>query len=263
MTTDAFLSLFAGREAHEPRDPMKAAQASMRPALPRRFYTRASAEPGADGHTLCLDGRTARTPGRRPVTVASAALASALAEEWNGIVSDIDPARMPLTRLINAALDGVATAMEPVREEILAFAGSDLICYRAEAPERLATRQDEAWSPYVAFARDHLGARLSLAAGVIHVAQPQPAIAAVRVALDQMQDPVALAALSSVTSLTGSAIMALALKAGFRPPEQVWRDAHVDDDYQFEVWGRDEEAEHRLALRRRDFDAAALILSHA
>jgi chaperone required for assembly of F1-ATPase len=263
MTTDAFLSLFDSREAHEPRDPMKAAQASMRSARPRRFYANASAAFGPDGYTLLLDGKTARTPGRRSLTVPSKGIAEALAAEWNAVVDEIDPTRMPLTRLVNAGLDGVAAAMEPVREEILAFAGSDLICYRAEAPERLAARQEEAWGPYIAFARDHLGARLSLAAGVMHVRQDEASLAAIRAALAMVDDPVRLAALSSVTSLTGSAVMALALAHGARDPAQVWHDAHVDDAYQLEVWGRDEEAEHRLAVRRHDFDAAALILSHA
>jgi chaperone required for assembly of F1-ATPase len=261
MSTDAFLSLFDPRDAHEPRDPMKAAQAGMRPALPARFYALATVEARDGAYHLLLDGKGARTPARQPLAAQARALAEALAAEWNAQGALIDPAQMPLTRLVNAALDGVAGQAEAVRAEIVRYAGSDLICYRADSPAALAERQAAAWDPLVGFAREALGARLILAEGVMHVPQPEHVRERVAAAVAAIPTPVPLAALSSLTSLTGSAIIALALAHGALNGDAAWSAAHVDEDYQAEIWGLDEEASARQVFRRRDFDAALLALT--
>ena len=72
---------------------------------------------------------------------------------------------MPLTRLLNSAIDGVARTMAETRAEIARYAGSDLLCYRAEALETLAERQAEAFDPTLRWAAETLGARLRIAAG--------------------------------------------------------------------------------------------------
>lgn len=262
MPTDQFLSMFTEPGRAERPDPVRAAQAGMKPGLPRRFYADAAAVAVEDGRfRLALDGRPARTPARNLLAVDSAAVAGAIADEWRAQREVIDPATMPLTRLVNAALDGVAAEPEATRAEVVRYAGSDLICYRAEGPEALAARQSALWDPVLAWARDELGARLNLAAGVMHVPQDDEALARVSQAVAEVPAPLPLAALASATSLTGSALLSLALARGFRPPDEVWDAAHVDESYQAEIWGRDEEAEARLALRRREFDAAAFILT--
>lgn len=261
MSTDAFLSMFMGEGATRQPDPVKAAQAGMKTHLPRRFYKKAHVL-AKDGHYhIALDGRTARTPARNQLAVGSLPLASAIAEEWDAQGQEINPARMPLTRLINAALDGVARESQAVRDEIVRYAGSDLLCYRAEQPGSLVALQTETWDPILGWARERLGARMQLAAGIVHLAQDNESLEAVARAVARIEAPVPLAALSTVTSLTGSALLALALAHGHADPDAIWNAAHLDENWQAEIWGRDDEAEARLSTRRLDYDAAAFVLT--
>jgi chaperone required for assembly of F1-ATPase len=243
-------------------DPIRAAQANMRQPVVKRFYKAAEVrevEPGV--FALALDGRAARTPGRNPLAATSASLMARVAEEWERQGDTLDPAEMPLTRLLNSAIDGVARTMDETRADIARYAGSDLVCYRAEAPESLAERQRVAFDPILRWAEETLGARFNLAAGVIHVAQPPESLTALRSALDAVHDPAALAALSVVTTLTGSALIALAVKDGFLDPAEAWRAAHVDEDFQSEQWGVDAEAMTRRRARWREMDAAATVMA--
>ncbi len=263
MSTDAFLSLFSGRDAATPIDPMKAAQGSMRNALPRRFYTEAGTELRDGQWHLLLDGRPARTPAKRFLAVDDNTVAQALAAEWQAQDEVIHPAGMPLTRLLNAAIDGVALQAEAVRDEIVRYAGNDLICYRADTPAELVQLQGDAWDPLMAWVRSHLGASLLTARGIVHAQQPASAVKGIEGAVRNVAAPVPLAALSLVTTLTGSAVIALALALGHLDADAAWAAAHVDEDYQSRVWGADDEAIARHANRRRDFDAAALVLASA
>jgi chaperone required for assembly of F1-ATPase len=245
------------------KDPMRAAQANMRPAPVRRFFK--AVEVGeADGrHALLLDGRRARTPGRNPVAAHSRPLMLEVAAEWERQSEIIDPTEMPLTRLLNSAIDGVVHTMAETRADILSYAGSDLLCYRAEEPETLAARQAQAFDPVLHWAADSLRARFNVTAAVMHVAQPPEALKAIRAALDAFTDPVELAALSVMTTLTGSALLALAVARGFLSVEAAWRAAHVDEDSQAEKWGADAEAVARRQARQREFEAAATALKLA
>jgi chaperone required for assembly of F1-ATPase len=261
MSTDAFLSMFGAREEHEPRDPMKAAQGGMRNVLPKRFYAAVSVELRQGLWHLLLDGKVARTPARQPLAVDNEAIAAAIADEWQAQDSQISPATMPLTRLVNAAIDGVRDADVPVREEIVRYAGSDLICYRAETPRELAERQCAIWDPLLAWTREALGADLKPANGIIHVTQPPKALTRIAEAVAAIAAPVPLAALSAATTISGSAVIALALAHGRLDADAAWQASSVDEDYQASVWGTDDEAVFRQANRRRDFGAAALALA--
>ena len=242
-------------------DPMRAARAAQaKPALPRRFYTEAGLREEAGGFVLVLDGRPARTPGRSPLALPGRAAAAALAAEWQAQRDTIDPATMPLTRLANTAIDGVAPAMARVAEEVARYGASDLLCYRAGEPPRLVERQDALWNPVLDWAREALGARFMLAQGVVFVAQPEPAREAVRRAVDAIVDPFGLAALSTVTSLTGSVLLGLALAHGHLDTAAAWTAAHCDEDFQMEVWGADDEALERRARRWAEMQAAAVLL---
>ena len=242
-------------------DPVRETQAGLKKALPRRFYKQAAVMPGAEGgFVVALDGKPVRTPSRQELGVAHAGLAEALAAEWEAQKDKIDPATMPLTRLVNTAIDGVAAAQEEVFEEILRYAGSDLLCYRADAPEALVAREAELWDPYLDWAAS-MGARLVLSEGIVHVEQPAEAIRAVAALLRRYATPLQLTALHTVTSLTGSLILALALAEGQADADEIWAAAHVDEDFNIAHWGEDHEAAARRAKRLIDFEAAVLILS--
>jgi chaperone required for assembly of F1-ATPase len=186
-----------------------------------------------------------------------------VAEEWERQRDTIDPADMPMTRLLNSAIDGVAHTMAETRADILSYAGSDLICYRAEEPDTLVARQAHVFDPVLRWAAESLGARFNVTNGVMHVAQPPEALAAIDAELGAYDDPVALAALSVMTTLTGSALLALAVARGYLLPEAAWQAAHVDEDFQAERWGADAEAAARRKARWREFEAAAAALKLA
>jgi chaperone required for assembly of F1-ATPase len=244
---------------NQPLDPMEAARRGGRPSLRKRFYEKAAAGDFAEaGYPVLLDGRSVRTPGRRPLAAPTRALAQAIAGEWSAQGDLIDPARMPLTRLSNSVIDAVVDRPAPVADEVAKYLGSDLLCYRAEGPDGLVARQAEIWDPLLAFARDDLGARFVQVEGVTFKPQPEHAVAAARAHIPQ--DAWRLGAVSSITTLTGSAILALALAKDAVTAETAWTAAHLDDDWQMAQWGRDELALQRRAFRRGEFDAAATVL---
>jgi chaperone required for assembly of F1-ATPase len=243
--------------AEEPADPVKAARQAMRPAPPKRFYDQAAIAERDGAFLLTLDGRPARTPGRHPLAVPTRALGAALAEEWQAQGAEIDPARMYLTRLVNSAIDAVAGSMREVAEDIVKYARSDLTCYRAGEPDRLVAEQAAAWDPVLAFAYEELGARFVLGEGVTFVEQPEAAVAAVRARIGDERSPFRLAALHVMTTLTGSALIALAHASGRLSAAGAWAAAHVDERFQERVWGEDEEALRRRVRREADFNAAS------
>lgn len=242
----------------EPVDPVRRARELSRSDLPKRFYTSVSVVEEQGAHAIVLDGRPVRTPARSPLRVPSLRVAEALAAEWTAQGERIDPGTMPLTRLVNTALDGVATAAAETADDIARYAGSDLLCYRAEGPERLAARQTAAWDPVLDWAGKRLQVRFRLAEGVMPIEQDPALIGALRAALPD--DPLRLAALHTITTLTGSAVLAFALLEGRLSGEEAWNAAHVDEDWEIELWGEDAEATARRAYRRAEFDAAMLLM---
>jgi chaperone required for assembly of F1-ATPase len=236
-------------------DPTAAARRNMR-ALKRRFYVGVEVDPA--GAAIALDGRPIRTPGRRALAAPTRPLAEAIAAEWRAQQEFIDPAAMPLTRLANSIIDGVAAAADEVAREIADYLGSDLVCYRAAAPERLAARQAVHWDPVVAWARDSLGAPFAVRQGVMHAAQPDSAIAAARAQIPR--HPWRLGAVHAITTLTGSALIALAVAAGAIGRDAAWAAAHVDEDWNMERWGCDEVALKRRAYRFAEMTAATRVL---
>jgi chaperone required for assembly of F1-ATPase len=259
MSTDAFLARFGAPGASQP-DPVAAAQSAMRNALPRRFYEQAAVLERDGLFHVALDGKTARTPARKPLAVTSRPAAEALAAEWQAQLEKIDPARMPLTRLVNSALDGVVDQQEAVRAEIVRYAGSDALCYRAAEPDTLVERQGAIWNPIITGVEAAIGARFVLAEGVTFAAQPAGTLEAVAARVATIPAPLSLAGAHNVMTLTGSTILMLALADGQLDPDAVWNAAHLDEDYQIAIWGQDEDAAERRVIRRREFDAAALLL---
>jgi chaperone required for assembly of F1-ATPase len=228
-------------------------------SLPKCFYKDVAVKAEGAGAALLLDGKTVRTPAKKPLVLPSRALAEAVADEWRAQGERIDPTTMPLTKLANSAIDGVAGREQAVIDDIMNHAASDLLCYRAPGPRGLVEAQAKHWDTVLAWAKEALGAPLVLGEGVVHVAQPQASLDRLRQALAG-RDPFSLAALHVMTALTGSALLALAAALGRLTPEEAWRAAHVDEDWQVSQWGEDQEAAERRANRRRDFTAAARTL---
>ena len=253
---DIFSEIFA----EEAVNPVEVARRSLRPQLPRRFYARSHVGEGPEGFSALLDDKPVRTPARRMLAAPVRALAEAIAAEWEAQREVIDPALMPLTRLANSIIDGVADAPAPAAALIAKYLGTDLICYRAPGPEGLRARQELHWSPVLDWARADLDARFILGEGVMHVRQPDAAIANAAKAIPH--DAWRLGALSSITTLTGSGLLALALLHGRLSIDEAWSAAHVDEDWQMEQWGRDEVALARRAFRLKEMQAAASVLAH-
>jgi chaperone required for assembly of F1-ATPase len=237
-------------------DPVEMARRDQKKALPKRFYAQAHFDLRDGGHVLLLDGKPARTPGRKTLSLPTEAAARLVAEEWQAQAELIDPATMPVTRIVNSALDGVANEMDAVRAEITRYAGSDLVCYRASEPEGLVQAQALLWDPVLEFARHDLGARMVLAEGIMFAQQPDHAMAAVARAVEEIEGAIPLAALHVMTTLTGSTLIALAIARGKLDVEAAWAAAHADEDYQMRIWGADAEALERRARRWTEMKSA-------
>lgn len=244
-------------EEPQPVDPTKAAQRAFKTERPKRFYKEASLGEGEGAYALLLDGRPARTPARRPLALPTRALGEAVAAEWAAQGETIDPGTMPLTRIANSAIDGVADQREAVIDDLAKYAGSDLVCYRAGEPSRLVAEQAAAWDPILDLIREETGARFVLSEGVTFVSQPETAVAAVRARIAAEPSTFRIAALHVMTTLTGSVLVALACALGRIGPEEAWRAAHADEIYQESVWGQDDQAMARRTARWADFLAAA------
>ncbi|WP_413993143.1 ATP12 family chaperone protein [Labrys okinawensis] len=241
-------------------DPMHSAQKGMKPELPKRFYKQAHVVEKDGLLAVALDGRVARTPAKALLAFSSSDIMQALAEEWNAQADHIDPFAMPMTRIANSAIDGVRQTRQAVIDEIAKYGGSDLLCYRADTPAELVRRQNEAWNPVLEWSVRNVGAELTLTEGIIHKAQPPEALAAIARAVSTF-DELGLASLHVITTLTGSVVLALAVARGHLEPEAAWAAAHVDEDYQIELWGSDEEAQQRRAWRWREMEAASRLLA--
>ncbi|WP_117191076.1 ATP12 family chaperone protein [Rhizobium terrae] len=241
------------------QDPTRRAQIQMQKPLPKRFYTEVSVAEGEGGHAIQLDGKPVRTPARNGLVAPTARLAELIRDEWANQVDVIDPGTMPVTRLVNTAIDGIAPDTQPVFEDILRFSSSDMLCYRAEGPANLVARQNERWDPIIDWAASTLGARFILIEGIMPQEQPKEAIAAFAVTLRKYDTAIELAVLHTVTTLTGSAILALAFAEGRITGEEAWTLAHLDEDWTNEHWGTDAEAEHRRAKRHDEMQAATAV----
>jgi chaperone required for assembly of F1-ATPase len=250
--------LFDEVAGKSPLDPEEAVRRATRAPRRQRFYARAGVVEAPDGFVITLDDKPVRTPSGRALAAPNREIADGIVAEWDGQQETIDPLTMPLTRLANSVIDAVVDRVEAVIDDVAKYFGSDLLFYRAGHPEALVAREAAHWDPIVFWAADALGAHFILAEGIVHVRQPDSAIAAARAALPT--NAWSIAALHVVTTLTGSALLALALMRGVIDQDQAWAAAHVDEDWNIEQWGRDEEVAARRAARRVDFRAAAAVL---
>jgi chaperone required for assembly of F1-ATPase len=227
--------------------------------LPRRFYKKAELAAEDDLFVVSLDRRRAKTPGRAPLGVPDRVVGEALAAEWDAQIEVIDPATMPLTRIVNTSIDGVSKKLGDACRDIAAYAVNDLLCYRADSPEGLVARQAAAWDPLLEWIFDEFGVRLQVGTGVLPLTQSDH-VAGRIVDLLGPFEALPLTATHVVTTLTGSAVLALSVALGRQTPEEAWFAAHIDEDWQIDQWGAVPEATERRESRWREMAAAALIL---
>lgn len=218
----------------------------------KRFWKEVIVTSEDDGFVIRLDDRLVRTPLGYSLCIPTIALAQTVAAEWAAQEGKIDPFSMPFTRLTNAALDKVANQKREVADLIADYGASDLICYRAENPEVLVERQAAAWDPMLDFAHDTLNAPLAVTAGIVPVEQPAGSVARLR-AIVRGLDLFALTALHDLVAGSGSLVIGLAATRNFLPIEALWTMSRIDEDWQAEQWGEDEEARGVAACKKADF----------
>ncbi len=227
--------------------------------FPKKFYEQASVEEANDGFSIALDGRPVKTPGKQVLMLPGKVSAQIVADEWNAAEEVINPLKMPATRLANTAIDGVVNEMQAVMEDITRYVSSDLLCYRAESPQGLVEKQIEHWDPILDWAQT-FGASFEIGKGISFINQPKEAIALFGARLKVHEDPFKLACLHTFTSISGSALIALALADEHIDAEVAWTTAHVDEDWNIAQWGDDFEAQERRAQKWIDFSTADKLL---
>ena len=225
----------------------------------KRFYRQAGIIPAEEGCNIALDGKPAKTPAKRNLKVPTAALAAAIATEWNSQQGDIRPAGMPLTQLANTAIDRVMPQRDLIVQQVADYAGTDLVCYRATRPPALTARQQAVWQPLVDWAVLRYDAPLEITAGVVPVAQSPVSLRAFAAAVAE-HDDFALTALSVATAACGSLVIALALVEGRLNAEEAFAASQLDESFQIEAWGEDAEQAQRRRALLGDIMAAARFL---
>ena len=219
---------------------------------PKRFYKDATVDAEGDGFSVRLDGRPVRTPGKRLLTLPTERMAQAVAAEWRAQDQKIDPRTMPWTRSANTALDKVSAQRTEIIGHLAGYAGTDLLYYRAKAPEELVARQADLWDPILQWAQDRYDARFNVVSGVMPVDQDDEIVMRLRREMDRMSD-FQLTGFHDLVALTGSYLIGLATVSSVQEPKALWRASRADEDWQAEVWGQDEEAAEVAAIKQDAF----------
>lgn len=222
----------------------------------KRFWTDVTVEAEEGGFAVRLDGRAVKTPGKRAVIMPTEAMAKVVAAEWAAQEEEIKPLAMPATRTVNSALDKVSVQHGAVADMLAAYGDSDLLCYRADTPQRLIERQAAAWDPLLDWAAETLEARLSPRTGVMHAPQDAAALANLS-AQTHALSAFELAAFHDLVSISGSLVLGFAVARAHLGASDAWNLSRLDEDWQSEQWGKDDEAEELAALKKADFLHAA------
>jgi chaperone required for assembly of F1-ATPase len=245
--------------AHRDAGRGRASAGALAPELPSRFYRETGVAPAEAGFAVTLDGRPTRTPGRVPVLVPSEPLARRMAAEWAAQGERIDPAIMPLVRLVNSAVESGPDKLPAFRDEIVSYAGNDVLLYRADSPQELVEAEERLWDAALVTLARHFGVAFQPTIGILHQPQPPATLAKLAEAIAG-EALLPMTALVSITTLTGSGLLAIGLRHGLFTPDEVWAAAHVDEDHNLRLWGAVEEAVARRRQRRGEFDAAVAVL---
>jgi chaperone required for assembly of F1-ATPase len=226
----------------------------------KRFWTAAEVVETDAGFGVHLDGRTVKTPLKTAVAVPQRSVAQAMAAEWAAQAEKIDPLSMPVTRAVNATLDKVIPQKAAVADMLAEYGGTDLLCYRAEGPDRLVARQAQGWDPLLTWAATRFNAPLQVTTGIIPVPQPAASLGALRAAVHRM-DPFEITAFHEFVTISGSLVIGLAAMEPGSVPHALWMTSRIDEDWQAEQWGADDEASRMAAFKRQAFVQAAIFLN--
>lgn len=237
------------------------AQKHLKRELPKRFYTETGVVPVAGGFAVTLDEAKTRTPGKTPIVVPSEALAQEMAAEWAAQQERVDPLTMPVVRLVNSGIEGGEKSLPALRQELVKYSGTDLLCYRAESPRELVGEQEKHWDPVLTLIARHFSVSFQTTVGIMHRPQPDATLRRLAEALEGVS-LLRATAMVSVAGLTGSGLMAVGLGHQLLDAEQVWAAAHVDEDYNARLWGSDPEAEALRRARWAEYEAALKVLAH-
>jgi chaperone required for assembly of F1-ATPase len=226
----------------------------------KRFYKSVSVAPSEGGYCILLDGKPVKTPARGSLVLPTGVLAAAIAAEWQSQGEAIVATTMPLLRLANTVIDGVAVNRADVIAAILRFGENDLLCYRAHQPPALAARQRDGWDPLLDWVRQRHGAHMKVAEGMAHIDQTLDALAALREPLEDL-DAFTLSGVHIIASITGSLVLALAVLEGYVPGAYAFELSRIDEIYQAEKWGEDAEAQKRAAALAHELDKAVELIA--
>ncbi|APG45873.1 ATP12 family chaperone protein [Phaeobacter porticola] len=218
----------------------------------KRFWKAVSVAETENGFAVELDGRRVKTPAKAVLAVPSRPMAEAIAVEWDAQTESVNPNMMPVTRSANAAIDKVTHQHAAVADMLADYGDSDLLCYRAEMPTELVLRQSEIWDPALDWAADALGVRLEPRSGVLHTPQDPAALDHLRGLVHEMT-PFQLAAFHDLVAMSGSLILGFAATKGWREASEIWDISRLDELWQEQQWGQDEEAQATADLKRRAF----------
>ncbi len=230
--------------------------------MTKRFYKTAQVGHTDDGFIVKLDGAPIKTPSVNPMAIPYRSLAQAVADEWQGQGDKVDPKSMPLTGLVNTAIDRTPTDRAAMTIAVLRHAETDLLCYRAETPADLVRLQQQTWQPLLDWSAEQFDAQLIITNGILPVSQPPAALAALESALDNFND-LEFTALATLCAACGSLIVALALAHGHIDGDQAFVVAELDHDYQVQTWGADDEAVARQRTLKSDIANTMTILTAA
>ena len=218
----------------------------------KKFWSKASAVEVQGGYTVQLDGRAVKTPAKAAFVVPTRAMADAIAEEWDAQGEQVDPLTMPVTRSANAAIDKVSQQFDEVADMIAEYGDADLLCYRADSPRELVERQAAAWDPVLDWADKALGARLEPRTGILHASQDPRAISILRDRVHSLT-PFQLTGFHDLVGISGSLLIGFADALGYAPPETLFDLSRIDENWQVEQWGEDEEATETAEKKRAEF----------
>jgi len=227
--------------------------------LPKRFYKAVGVGSAPGGFAVTLDGKTPRTPAQKPVVVPQQALAEAMAVEWAAQDEFIAPRTMPVVRLVNSAVEAGEERHAALRAEIVKYAGNDLLLYRADHPRELVAEQERIWDAALVLLARRFEIGFQPTIGILHQSQPAPTLERLAASLADTS-LIEAVALNSLTGITGSGLLTIALREDLMSPEEVWTAAHVDEDHNIRLWGEVHEAKDRREKRRLESDAAVKVI---
>jgi chaperone required for assembly of F1-ATPase len=222
------------------------------------FWSEVAVEPFEGQFCITLDGRKVKTPAKQTQALPNQAMAEKVAEEWRAQVDVVRPETMPATRLANAAIDKVSQSFAEVAEMIGEYAGTDLLCYRAQSPAELVARQIAEWDPLLHWVQTKYNAPLVAAQGVMFIAQPEQSVERLKT-ISRNMSAFELSAFHDIVAMSGSYVLGLAVIEGEISPSEAWALSRLDESWQAEQWGVDEEAEEIANKKQREFELACEI----